>query len=182
MARAFAEDSVSTAIARRARRPWEKFRRRGFPGGQIYVATELNDPAWQPEKSSESCNQKKALQVRKSALQRAHTIFFCRETRQLAVLVPARSAILHQPTHPPTRTPTAHLRSPLPCRRKRHPRDRWTVGARAVPVAAHARHVSRPPSPAPEVAARGRGWRAQCPRAAIDFPLMASMMGAACPQ
>ena len=88
-------------------------------------------------------------------------IFF-QPARQLAVLVRARSAIIHHPT--PAR--------PLDWR------------ARAVPVAAHARHrrhVSSPPRPAPEVAARGRGWAAQCRRAAIDFPLMTSMMGAACP-
>ena len=105
--------------------------------------------------------------------------FFCPETRQLAVLPAPHTAILHpHPTH--THPRCAPLR----------PSTRQAEAAPARPLdsrgACRTRGSARSarkqgPRPAPEVAARGRGWRAQCPRAAIDFPLMASMMGAACP-
>lgn len=94
--------------------------------------------------------------------------FFGRETRQLAVLRPARSAIIH---HSAALFPAGGSGT------------RATAGqSGACRTRGSARSARKQgPRPAPEVAARGKGRAAQCPRAAIDFPLMASMMGAASP-
>lgn len=89
--------------------PMGKIRRRGFPGGQIYVATGLNDPARQPEKSSESQQKKSPAgpQVRPST--RAHDFFL---PGNATVSSPRPRPLRHpSPTHPPTHPHAPPLRT-----------------------------------------------------------------------